>query len=313
MLEEAVERVAALVGLENVYIATATHLQEPIADAGIVPRQNVIAEPDKRNTLGCLTWVAAHFGAAANEVSMAILTADHLILEPEHFRATLARAFEHAESTGDLVTLGIAPERPETGYGYIEAGETISGTELRRVDCFKEKPELEVAEQYVASGKHFWNSGMFIWRLDSFLRELAHAVPDAHDLTHQMANESDLILRSDLFRQLPNLSVDYAVMEKAHKVAMIQATFPWDDVGSFDSLFRTMPKDDHGNVIIGRVEAIDCEDCILYNDSNDSVLSAIGQRSQIVIQTADATIVVPVSQAQAVKQIVAKLSDSKFV
>ncbi|HLO97100.1 MAG TPA: sugar phosphate nucleotidyltransferase, partial [Fimbriimonas sp.] len=313
LLEEAVERVAELVGRENVYIATATHLQEPIAQAGIVPSNNVIAEPDKRNTLGCLTWVAATFGANTSDVSMAILTADHLILEPDDFRSTLKRAFEHAEETGDLVTLGIAPTRPETGYGYIEAGDTIAGTELRKVNCFKEKPELEIAQQYVASGRHFWNSGMFIWKLNSFLRELAHSVPVAYDLTQQMANEPDMDLRGELFRRLPNLSVDYAVMEKAHQVAMIQATFPWDDVGAFDSLFRTMPKDENGNVIIGRVEAVDCENCILYNDSADSVLGAIGQRHQIVIQTPDATIVVPVSQAQSVKQIVGRLSDSKFV
>lgn len=313
MLEEAVERVAELVGRENVYIATAAHLEEPIREARIVPDQNVLAEPDKRNTLGCLAWVAAFFASTGEPVSMAILTADHLILEPEQFRSTLATAFDHAEETGDLVTLGISPSRPETGYGYIEAGEEVGTKGLKRVHCFKEKPELEIAKQYVASGLYYWNSGMFIWTLAGFLRELEASVPVAFDLTRQMAAEQDYETRCGLFQRLPNLSVDYAVMEKAKQVAVLRATFPWDDVGSFDSLFRTMPRDEDGNVTIGQVTQMGCKNCILYNDSPGSVLTAFGQTSQIVIKTQDATIVVPVEEAQAVKQIVSMLSGSEFV
>ncbi|MBS1727285.1 MAG: mannose-1-phosphate guanylyltransferase [Armatimonadetes bacterium] len=316
MLHEAVDRIAPLVGAENVYIATAPHLAEPIHNAGIVPVNNVFAEPDKRNTLGCLAWVSANFLARGHdEISIAILTADHKIEEPERFRATVDQALSLAESTGGLVTMGITPTRPETGYGYIEGGEEV-GKGARKVVRFREKPDLETAKSFVESGNFFWNSGMFFWTQKAFLSELSNAEPSAHDALHLVAGSltsDDHGAATDHFRMIPNLSIDYALMEKAKDVYVVQAQFPWDDVGAFDSLFRTMPVDLDGNVVIGNVSAKDCNGCVLYNDSSDRVLAAVGMKNVIMVQTGDAVLVAPAHDAQRVKELVAMIDDATYL
>lgn len=316
MLHEAVDRIAPLVGKENVYIATATHLADPIREAGIVPDSNIIAEPDKRNTLGCLAWVSANFLARGHDdVSIAILTADHKIEEPELFRSTVDAAMTLAEATGGLVTMGITPSRPETGYGYIEGGPE-TGPSARKVLRFREKPDLETAKRFVDNGNFFWNSGMFFWTQRAFLSELGNAEPDAHRILHAIA---EALARNDQegaiehFRTIPNLSIDYALMEKARDVYVIQAQFPWDDVGSFDSLFRTMQVDENGNVIIGVVSVKDCVGCVFYNESTSGVLTAVGMKDIIMVQTDDVVLVAPASDAQRVKELVGMISDSAFL
>lgn len=316
MLEEAVDRVAPLLGRENVYIATAAHLAKPIRQAGIVAAENVIAEPDKRNTLGCLAWVAAHFKAKYDQdVTLTILTADHKIEEEDHFRNDLSLAITVAEETQGLVTIGIPPTRPETGYGYIEVGENFDAN-TSRVLRFLEKPSLERAEEFLTAKTFLWNSGMFIWTLSTFCNQFEKADPAVSDLITKMANELRLANEAkaaDHFRELPNISIDYALMEKAESIFCIQAGFPWDDVGAFDALLRTMPTDGNGNVVMGNVKAIDCEGCVLYNDSDSRILTAVGLRNQIMIQTDDSVMVAAVSDSQRVKEIVATLKDSNYL
>ncbi len=312
MLQEAADRIAPLVGAENVYIATATHLEEPIRAAGIVPPQNVFAEPDKRNTLGCLCWVAANFISQGHEdLSIAILTADHKIEEPELFRSTVDAALTLAEETGGLVTMGVTPTRPETGYGYIESGEPIAAG--RQVLKFREKPDLETAKQFVESGNFYWNSGMFFWTQQAFLSQLLTAQPESHATVHRIAEALGGDQAVERFRELPNLSIDYALMEKASDVYVVPAEFPWDDVGAFDSLFRTMPRDENGNVMIGHVTAKDCTGCVLYNESSSAVLTAVGMKDTILVQTNDAVLMAPATDAQRVKEIVGMIADGKYL
>jgi mannose-1-phosphate guanylyltransferase len=316
MLEEAVDRVAPLLGRENVYIATATHLAKPIRQAGIVVAENVLAEPDKRNTLGCLAWVAAHFLAKyAEPVTLTILTADHKIEEEDQFRDDLSLAITIAEETRGLVTIGVPPTRPETGYGYIECGENLD-EKTSKVLRFQEKPSIEKAKEFVAAKSFLWNSGMFVWTLDTFCEQLAKADQQVGDLIKSMANELRLAHEAkaaEFFRELPNLSIDYALMEKADSIYCLRASFPWDDVGAFDALLRTMPTDENGNVVMGFVHSIDCQRCVLYNDSKKRVLTAIGLRDQLMIQTEDSVMTAPVSDSQRVKELVAQLKDSIFL
>ena len=319
MLQEAVDRISPLVGKQNVIIATATHLASTIDKDNIVAPDLLIAEPDKRNTLGCLTWVAAKLlaknGERAKEDALAILTADHLITPEEIFRQDVEHALNIATKTGGLVTIGIPAPRPETGYGYIEVGDTSSASEFN-VLSFREKPDLETANQFIESGRFFWNSGMFFWTIGGFLNELSHAHPEAHAVTLEMAEllaKGDEAGAADAFRKLPNISIDYALMEKAKQVYMVPARFAWDDVGAFDALLRTLPTDENGNVILGDVVALDVHGSVLYNDSDTKVLTAVGLRDQIVIQTGDAILVAPLSDAQRVKEIVGKLKETPFV
>ena len=316
MLQEAVDRIAPLVGRENVYIATATHLESPIRDAEIVPAQNVIAEPDKRNTLGCLSWVAATFLARGmNDISVAILTADHVIGSPDLFRDTVDKALALSESTHGLVTMGITPTRPETGYGYIESGASFNEYS-KSVHRYREKPDLETAKEFVASGNFYWNSGMFFWTQSGFFKELNDTHPDTVSLVHRMAEAiktGDMVKAIEEFRNIPNMSIDYALMEKASQVYVVKAEFPWDDVGSFDSLFRTMPVDDQGNVLIGNVICKDCTGCIFYNDSSKGALTAIGLHDMIMVQTDDVVLAAPSSDAQRVKELVGLMQGSSYL
>ena len=316
MLQEAVDRIAPLVGIENVYIATATHLEEPIRKAKIVPDSNVIAEPDKRNTLGCLCWVAATFQARGmGDVSVAILTADHVIESPEVFRETVDRALSLSENTDGLVTMGVIPTRPETGYGYIESGADYNSF-AKSVVRYREKPDIETAKQFVADGNFYWNSGMFFWTQAAFIRELNDTHPEAVSLIDQMADSLRTGKKDqavDEFRKITNMSIDYALMEKASKVYVVKAEFPWDDVGSFDSLFRTMPVDSNGNVVIGKVSVKDCTGCIFYNDSFSGALTAVGLKDMILVQTDDVTLAAPSTDAQRVKELVAIMLDPSFL
>jgi mannose-1-phosphate guanylyltransferase len=316
MLQEAVDRISPLIGRENVFIATATHLEVPIREAKIVPENNVIAEPDKRNTLGCLSWIAANFLARGmGDVSVSILTADHAIEDFALFQHTVDQALLLAEETHGLVTMGITPTRPETGYGYIESGESLNEI-AKLVVRYREKPDLETAKGFVRDGNFYWNSGMFFWTQQGFMKELGDTHPETVTLIGQMAEyikAGKTEQAVEAFRKIENISIDYALMEKATQVYVVKAEFPWDDVGAFDSLFRTMPKDQSGNVLIGNVTCIDCIGCIFYNDSNHGVLTAVGLSNVIMVQTNDVVLAAPASDAQRVKELVGLMKGSSYL
>ncbi len=332
MLHEAVERIEPLVGAGHVLVATAPHLQGPIREAGLVAPGDVLAEPDRRNTLGALVWLAASLAARHSEaggdgwsepVTLAILTADHKIDDPQTFRKDVDLALRVAEATGGVVTLGIPPDRPETGYGYIESApqtdeikRAFPGETVFPVASFREKPSLATAEGFLRLGTFTWNSGMFFYTLRGFMDELEAAHPESHAIAHEIADAlkaGDDAEAEAAFRRLPNLSIDYALMEKAKRVYVIPASFPWDDVGAFDSLRRTMPSDARGNVILGEVQAVDCEGCILYNEAGEHILTAVGLKEMILVQTHDAVMVAPMTDAQRVKEIVGRLKETSFV
>ncbi|MEN6625707.1 MAG: sugar phosphate nucleotidyltransferase [Candidatus Sumerlaeia bacterium] len=322
LLEEAIERIAPLVGYENILIATSATVAEPIKKAlagSRISAGNVIVEPAKRNTAGALAWVAANALArwGAEGVSMAVLTADHAIGEPELFRKTVDAALDAAEREGALVTLGINPTRAETGYGYIEIKDAdreigVPGISISRVAAFREKPDRASAEQFVAAGRFFWNSGMFFWRLDSFLDELTAASP-AHGAAAAAMAEAlragDAPRAAAIFNALNDISIDYALMEKARHVLMARADFPWDDVGAWDALARSFPADAAKNVTIGDPILIDTRNSIVYNEpgAEKMAVAAVGVDNLIVVVSADGVVVIPRDRAQDVKKIVAEL------
>lgn len=312
LLQEAVARVEPLVGKGNVSVLIGKPIEATVRASGVVPEANVIVEPAKRNTLGCLCWHAAHLLAEGRaDATLAILTADHKIAPEEAFCASLATAFEAAEATGSLVTLGIRPTRPETGYGYIEVadGSSPSGVAYP-VAAFREKPDLATAETYVAGGKHFWNSGMFVWTLAAFLRELEAVQPDAFAKTHRIAEYLALgspAEAADVFEQLPSISIDFALMEHAKKVMVVPASFTWDDVGSWDALTRTLPNDASGNAIVGDALIADSNDCIVYNGASDQVVGLVGCEGLVVSVMGDAVLVCPKDRAQEVRKLVEAL------
>lgn len=317
MLEEAVSRVHPLCGQDGVFVATSAALREPVLASGVVPDDHVWSEPARRNTLGALAWIVAQLLAHGHhDTSVAVLTADHLIGDPKKFRACVSAALDIAEDHGGIVTLGIPPTRPETGYGYIEENaeesvEARDGRAAHRSRSFREKPSPQTAEEFLQAGTFLWNSGMFFFTVAQFLSELAHAQPDSHSIVLAIAealrrkDETEAVRQ---FERLPNLSVDYAVMERAERVYVLRTDFPWDDVGAWDAMERTLPRDAHGNVVQGDAVVLESNGCVVMNEASGITVGTLGLRDVVVVVTDDAVLVCPKDQAQRVRLITQALA-----
>jgi len=326
LLDEAVQRVAPLVSPENIFIVTGRHLEDSIRQAGLgIPPDNVVAEPHKRNTAGCLAWSAvtalSRLPESADDITMGVVTADHQIQHPDRFRDCVSAAFDAAEQNDALVTMGIPPTRPETGYGYIEIADgaqpvACSKPELPvyAVEQFREKPDAETAARFVASGRFFWNSGMFFWSLSTFMQELRYARPDFTEAIEKMLDAISCdrsVLAEQLFERLPDISIDYALMERAHEVLTVPATFGWDDVGAWDALDRTFEADGNDNIAVGDPIVIDSRNSIVYNEPGAArkAVAVVGVDGLCVVVADDAVLVIPKDRAQDVKQAVALLKE----
>lgn len=326
MLEESVERLAPVIPAEQVYVITGRHLVEPIQQANTgLRRENILAEPCKRNTSGALAYATAailarHPELSPGEVSLAVATADHRIGEPEIFARTVDTAMRAAETEHALVVCGIVPNRAETGFGYIEVADETRGIENFRegvpvypVSGFKEKPDVSLAQKYVASGRYFWNSGMFFWTAGSFLRELEHARPNiaraARELVGAMRSGREVEC-DEIFEGIEDISIDYALMEHARKVLMVRGAFPWEDVGAWPALQTEDDADSSGNFAVGEPILYDCKRCVVYNATPGKMaVGVVGLEDAVVVVTEDAVLVTPKDRAQDVKHIVKGLKD----
>ncbi|MFP6581949.1 MAG: sugar phosphate nucleotidyltransferase [Candidatus Hydrogenedentota bacterium] len=323
MLEEAVDRLAPLIASEHIFVVTGRHLLDSIIAAEIgIPKENVIAEPCKRDTAGCLCYAAAamraRYGGNGSNLSMAVVTADHQIGDPDLFRQTVDASLHIAETQGSLVTHGIVPDRPDVGYGYIQGssnpGESVQvgGITLLKAEAFHEKPDASRAQDFLDAGNFFWNSGMFFWRVDSFVEELRNARPEMAEIIDGMASSIDAgdDTKTDaLFESLEGVSIDYALMEHARDVIVARAEYPWDDVGSWLALDRTRESDSDGNVTFGDPVLIDTTNSIVYNGvgKDDMAVSVIGLEDVVVVVSKDGVLVTPKDQTQKVKHAVAAL------
>ncbi|MBI1387031.1 MAG: hypothetical protein GC154_01110 [bacterium] len=323
MLEESVERIARLLPRENIFIATSAALRGVIAEAlPNHPERNIIGEPMRRNTSGCLALAAAQVRARfeGEDVLMAVTTADHLIGEEDRFAQTVNAALRFAEENDALVTIGAHPTRPETGYGYIEiAGlnkpiRDDDGVPVYKVARFLEKPNLEDAERYQASRFYYWNSGMFFWRTSVFIESLSQAQPVFAEGISAMTAALKKTPRDDeaierVFETFPDISIDYALMEKADNVYVALGDFRWDDIGAWDSLARIRPRDDERNAAVGDPVLIDCANTVVYNErgADEMAVCVIGMDEIIVVTTHDAVLICPRDRAQDVRKAVEEL------
>ena len=335
MLEEAVSRLAPIIPPEDIYVVTGRHLVDAIREARVgVPDENVIAEPCKRNTAGCLAYATAHILAKYAEpgsdlsspvtqsrFSMAIVTADPAVGDADAFRETIVAAIDAAEQHEALGVIGIVPTRPETGYGYVQIPAENrplvgfdGGVKVYPVTRFHEKPSRETAEEFIATGRYFWNSGMFFWNIETFMDELEGVRPDIAASIRTMAeamrrDQHESV--SEIFEGLEDIAIDFALMERARKVVMARAEFSWDDVGAWPALERTQPRDENGNVIVGRPVAVGCRNCIVYDATDpskrDLAVAVVGAEDLVVVVADDAVLVIPKDRAQDVRHAVAEL------
>jgi len=324
MLEQTVARLKPLISAERIW--TVTNAEQAAAVRKQVPaaaRKRVLIEPMGLNTAVAIGLAAIHVRHAAHgDALMAVLPADHYIEQPQKYRQIVSAALDVAREPGRMVVLGIPPTRPETGFGYIEkTGESI-GTEgfpVFAVRRFTEKPELKLAQEYVASGSYHWNAGMFFWRVSTFLENLKSFLPKTHDALEKLASligtrSYDRKLRA-MYAALENISVDYAVLEPATRaqgpprVFMIPAEVGWSDIGSWAAVYELLAKNSRENVLAGDGHTLDAEGNFLWSPSK--FVAAIGVRDLVVVETPDALLICPRNRAQDVGKIVKWLEEQK--
>lgn len=316
LIAQAVDRLEGLVPPERVLILTNADLVDATrAAAPGVPPANIIGEPVGRDTAPAVALATALVKARDPDATFAILTADHVMGDLPLFRQTLAAGMDAAESGNWLVTIGIKPHEPSTGFGYIEMGESaepFSGIPFNRVARFVEKPDRATAERYLASGRYVWNSGMFIWSVRSIEAALRAHHPELGariDEWARFAGAPEFAARlAESFAAVRKISIDYAVMEKADNILVAEGAFAWDDVGAWPALERHFPADSEGNIGIGDVAAVRSARNIVY--SKGRLTALVGIEDAIVVQTDDVTLVCRRDHAQDIKALVARLREA---
>ena len=320
MIRETVDRVQPLVPPERVLIVTsrsqARHLHREVPR---IPPRNLLLEPAGKNTAPCLGLAAMHAQRRNPEAVLIVLPADHYIGDRKKFLRTLRRAAEFASREKYLVTLGITPTGPETGYGYVQKGPVlgrVGETEVFRARAFREKPTLQEAKGYLRRGDFLWNSGMFIWKGGGFLEGLEKSLPPLHrdmqELKASMGKQGERKVLEKVYSQCPSISVDYGVMEKAPNVALIEARFGWSDVGSWTVLWNLWPKDPAGNVYMqggkSKVLTLDSSGCLVRGDK--SLIAILGLKDTVVVEAGDAFLVCPRDRSQDVRRVLQELKES---
>lgn len=316
LLSLAVERLGGLVPPERIFIITAQHLvADTAAAAWNIPHTNIIGEPCKRDTAPAIAVACGLVHGRDPEGVVCILTADQLMSDVETFRLTLSDAVTVAHKEKAIVTIGIQPTYPATGFGYIEAGAPLSTTRtvtlFNKAERFVEKPDAYTAARYVESGRYFWNAGMFIWRTDTMLDTLNAHAPDLAALSVSVAENAhspdalDALLRQ-VYPSLRAISIDYAVMEHTKNIIMAHGAFGWDDVGSWPSLSGHFTADAEGNVIVGTCETMEAQNNIVV--SEDRLTALIGVRGLVVVHSENATLICPLERSEQVKKLIRRIA-----
>lgn len=312
MIQLTVERILSLVEMEDIYVATNRDYRELVQkQLPKLPKENILCEPVGRNTAPCIGLGAAHMARKYPDAVMMVLASDHLIQKPEAFRKELEHACRVAEAGENLVTLGIQPTYPETGYGYICHGLQAAYPEEHAypVERFVEKPNLEKAREYLASGHYLWNSGMFIWKVSTIQKKLDQYMPVVAEGLQKIqaaigTPEQEAVLDRE-FRQFPSESVDYGIMEKADHIYTIPGDFGWDDVGSWLAVERIQPADGQGNVIDGNVVTVGTSRSTIQGGRK--LIAAVGVEDLIVVDTEDATLICSKAHAGEIKKVLEAL------
>ncbi|MCA9772154.1 MAG: NTP transferase domain-containing protein, partial [Myxococcales bacterium] len=318
LIRQTVDRVASIVPFDKIIVVTAAdHEKEIREELPRLPAGNIIAEPCGRNTAACIGLAAVHINKISTQAVMLVLPSDHKILDEERFAETIGVGIKVADEMGSMVTIGIHPQRPETGYGYIKAEGVRKKVDLypvRDVAKFVEKPDIERAKRYVKDGNYFWNCGIFIWKVERYLEALKTYLPDHYvGLTEIGGAIGTAAAASTLARIYPTLtdvSVDYGIMEHGDNVVVIPSEFGWSDLGSWSSLSDVRTPDEDGNIAEGEVVALDVRDSVLL--SPKKLLGVVGMTDVIVVDTEDAILVCPKSRAQDVKKLVEAIKARGF-
>jgi mannose-1-phosphate guanylyltransferase len=310
MIRETVDRIRPLVPAERTLIVTGrSHAAELIRQLPEIPPENILIEPVGRNTAPCIGLAALHILRRVPDAVMLVLPSDHRIGDEAAFLRIIQVAAETALQGDSLVTIGIKPTGPETGYGYIEQGEPFStggADEIFRVRSIREKPPREQAESFLAQGGFSWNSGMFVWKASTIIDAIGRFLPDLQrglvQIREALGTDREEAVVSTVYMEQRAVSIDYGVMEKAKDVLVIPGTFGWSDLGSWDVLWEVSEKDENGNAIRGEFIGVDATDSLIH--STGKLVALVGVKDLLVVETEDALLICRRSRSQDVRKIV---------
>ena len=288
MIQLTVERILPLVDIEDIFIATNKDYKELVKkQLPKLPEENILCEPVGRNTAPCIGLGAVHIAKKYEDALMLVLPSDHLIKYNSMFVNTLKEACKIAEENTNLVTLGITPDYPETGYGYIKFNPNENKGQAFAVDRFVEKPTLEVAKEYLETEEYLWNSGMFSWKVSSILKNIESLMPETYAgllrIKESIGTEQQEQILEKEFYAFQSESIDYGVMEKAENIYTIPGTFGWDDVGSWLAVERIRKSNEFGNVVSGNIITVNSKNCII--EGSKKLIAAVGLEDLIVVDS----------------------------
>ncbi len=314
VIRETVDRIGPLVPPENILVVTGrSHAAELIRQLPEIPAGNILIEPLGRNTAPCIGFAALHILRRGEDEVMLVLPSDHRVGDEKRFRRVLETAAGAASQGESLVTIGIRPTGPETGYGYIEQGERIeaAGKEgIYRVRSIREKPAIEEAERFLAQGGFLWNSGMFAWKASSILAAIARHLPELHrglaEIRNAIGTDREEEVVVSVYEAQKAISIDYGVMEKAEEVLVVPGDFGWSDLGSWDALWEVSEKNEQGIAARGNCVNIGAADCLVH--SPGKLVALVGVRDLLVVETEDALLVCRRGRSQDVRSVVAALA-----
>ena len=311
MIQMTVERFAPLCPIENMWVVTSADYEDIVREQlPQLPVENILLEPAMRNTAPCIAYACWKIRQKDPSANVVVTPADALVVDVDDFRKVISRALEFTAAGRRIVTVGIRPTRPETGYGYIAAGAEVEAADqnnvrILKVDSFREKPALDVAKEYLAAGNYLWNAGIFVWNINTIVDSMRAFVPELALKMDQMsesfytAEERSVV--GDVFPTCEKISIDYAVMEKADYIYTIPGDFGWSDVGTWGSLWTLLSHDENGNAVVGEnVHLNDCKGCIVHAPGTESVVLQ-GLEDSIVVERDGRLLVCRLSEEQRIK------------
>ena len=310
MIQLTVERFGGIIEPDHVWIVTSKKYKDMVMQQlPEVPEQQILMEPCMRNTAPCIEYVSRKIHAKHPDANLVFSPADHIVLDTPHFKEVIKESLEFTKDKDVIVTLGMMPTRPETGYGYIKEVprvSEVSNGSIVAVEAFKEKPNLETAKAYLAEGGYFWNAGIFVWNVKMVVKTIEKLVPDLAEIFDRIEphfykdDEQNII--DELFPTCPNISIDYAVMEKSKDVFVYPASFGWSDIGTWGSLYTHIEPDENGNAVIGEnIKMVGSGNCIVRSFGKKKVIVQ-GLDNYIVVDDNDCLLICKMQDEQLIKE-----------
>lgn len=306
MIQMTVERFDGVIPQENVWVVTSQRYKNIVMEQlPMVPETQILLEPCMRNTAPCIEYVSRKIYARYPDANLVFSPADHIVMDMPEFKRVISESLRFTSNRAAILTLGMMPSRPETGYGYIKARDNENDT-IKKVEAFKEKPDINTAKAYLQDGGYYWNAGIFVWNVKMVVDTIASLVPDLHAVFDRITpsfytdNEQDMV--NEYFPTCPNISIDYAVMEKADEVYVYPASFGWSDLGTWGSLYTHLPLDASNNAVVGQeVKMIDCNNCVVHTPMEKKVVIQ-GLNGYIVAESRNTLLICRKEDEQLIKE-----------